>query len=334
MSIRNVWSGGVAALALVGAALTATPSASASTLVGDGADDCTPQAASAARVAEGTSIGSDPNSLSGRQVAAREAALSEQLAKQGLSRSSQPRLDDGSQKIPTYVHVIRKRDGTGNTTNHSVKRQLRVLNRSFRGDTSTQSINTPFRFRLKSIDRTNNTDWFRWSIDPDTADGDDGAEAKPALHQGGFRALNLYVANLKGGVLGYATFPTGKDSKLPLDGIVLTKESLPGGNAAPYNRGDTGTHEVGHWLNLFHTFQGGCDDPGDMVEDTPRQFAGQNVFVCDETLNTCGNNDGSEALRDPVHNFMNYTDDECLDRFTFGQEERMEMAWLAYRKGK
>jgi len=324
---RSVW-GGVAALALVGAGLTAgATGASAAVLVGGGADECTPSAASGAKVADGSSIKSDPNALSERQVAAREADLSKQLAKLGYDKSSSPRLDDGSQRIKTIVHVIRRDDGSGNTTNKQVRRQMRVLNDAFSGDTARKSENTPFRFRLKDIQRTNNTDWYNWDI------RDDDAEAKGALHRGGFRTLNLYVTELDGGLLGYATFPTANDKRLFRDGIVVTKESLPG-NGGPYGRGDTGTHEAGHWLNLYHTFQGGCSDPGDYVVDTPRQRAGNNVFKCNPDLNTCGNNNGSEALRDPVHNFMNYTDDKCLDRFSRGQEDRMELSWLAFRKGQ
>ncbi len=325
---RRLW-GGIAALALVGAGLTASASgASAATLVGSGADDCTPGAASGARVADGSSIKSDPNSLSARQVAARESDLSKQLARLGYDKSSDPRLSNGSQKIRTIVHVIRKDDGRGNTTNRQVRRQIRVLNKAFGGDTNDKSVNTPFRFRIKDIDRTNNTDWFKWDIETD-----DGP-AKTELHRGGFRNLNIYIAKLDGGLLGYATFPTGNRSKRKLDGIVLTKGSLPGGNLSPYNRGDTGTHEVGHWLNLYHTFQGGCSDPGDYVEDTARQRAGNNVFECNRNLNTCGNNDGPNAHYDPVHNFMNYTDDRCMNRFTRGQEDRMELSWLAYRKNQ
>ncbi len=325
---RSVW-GGVAALALVGAGLTAgAAGASAVVLVGGGADDCTPGAASGARVPDGHSIKSDPNSLSAPQVAARAADFSKQRAKLGYDKSSSPRLDDGSQRIKTIVHVIRRNNRSGNTTNKQVRRQIRVMNNAFSGDTAKASVNTPFRFRIKDIQRTNDTDLYNWDIQ------DDDTEAKDKLHRGGFRTLNLYVAKLDGGLLGYATFPTANDKRLFLDGIVVTKESLPGGSAAPYNKGDTATHEAGHWLNLYHTFQGGCSDPGDYVVDTPRQRAGSNVFRCNPDLNTCGNNDGSEALRDPVHNFMNYTDDKCMNRFTRGQEDRMELSWLAYRKGQ
>jgi hypothetical protein len=113
---------------------------------------------------------------------------------------------------------------------------------------------------------------------------------------------------------------------LALDGLVVLNDSLPGGSAAPYNEGDTATHEIGHWLGLFHTFENGCTAPGDEVDDTPYQADGDNIFFCDETLDTC-----PQPGTDPVHNFMSYGDDPCLDMFTQGQAQRMIQTWLAYR---
>ena len=107
---------------------------------------------------------------------------------------------------------------------------------------------------------------------------------------------------------------------------MLLNDSLPGGSASPYNLGDTATHEVGHWLGLYHTFQGGCRPPGDYVTDTPYQANGDNIFECEESLNTC-----RQPGRDPVHNFMSYGDDLCLDRFSQGQAVRMTLIWKLFR---
>ena len=62
---------------------------------------------------------------------------------------------------------------------------------------------------------------------------------------------------------------------------------MPGGTAAPYNEGDTATHEIGHWMGLAHTFDNGCTPPGDMVKDTPYQLDGDNIFFCNESDDTC-----------------------------------------------
>ena len=159
--------------------------------------------------------------------------------------------------IQVYVHVITSSSGAGNVSSGRIAQQISVLNSGFGA--------TGWSYNLASVDVTANDSWF--GMGHGTAAE---AQAKAALRRGSADDLNLYTANLGGGLLGWATFPSSYAGNPSKDGVVLLHSSLPGGSAAPYNLGDTATHEVGHWLGLYHTFQGGCAKRGgDLVEDTP-----------------------------------------------------------------
>jgi hypothetical protein len=322
-----------AGLAVLVSGLVGSTGAAVSSGSAAGLDECVTAPVGARQMGGGD--GSDPNSVSKAEARVMEARLRAGI--RGLeadaARSARGRAPRGGHghlpkrvRVNTYVHVITAADGTGDVTNAQIRAQLKVLNRGFGGRTARDAARTPFTFRLKAIDRTADDDWYDWA-NPDVDPADD-LEAKTALHRGGWADLNIYIAGLGDGLLGYATFPGG-DAELALDGVVLLNESLPGGAAAPYNEGDTGTHEVGHWLYLFHTFENGCEYPGDEVRDTPYQDDGLNIFECDESLDTC-----AQRGSDPVHNFMSYGDDPCLDVFSRGQSKRMAQAWTVFRKGR
>ena len=141
-------------------------------------------------------------------------------------------------------------------------------------------------------------------------------------------ALNIYTANIGRGLLGWATFPSSYASSPLRDGVVVLNASLPGGDAVPYNLGDTATHEVGHWLGLYHTFQGGCSrqrrQRGRHASREDRPPSGARWAATPARAAVPGN--------DPIENFMDYTDDACMFQFSTGQGTRVSDQWYAYQK--
>jgi hypothetical protein len=215
--------------------------------------------------------------------------------------------------IGVYFHVINNGSGiaNGDVPDSQISAQIDVLNGAYAAST--------FTFAMVSVDHTTNATWY-------TAGPGSQAEAdmKAALRKGTKSDLNIYTNNPGGGLLGWATFPWNYSSNPKNDGVVILFSSLPGGSAAPYNLGDTATHEVGHWLGLYHTFQGGCSKSGDYVSDTPSERSP--AYGCPTGRDSC-----KQGGLDPIENFMDYSDDACMYRFTTGQGTRMKSAWTTYR---
>jgi hypothetical protein len=218
--------------------------------------------------------------------------------------------------VNVYFHVINQGSGVsnGDVPDMMIADQLSVLNAAY-GPTG-------WSFNLVGTSRTTNATWFN-SCDSSTVEN----QMKGALRQGTADDLNIYSCNPGGGLLGWATFPSSYASSPSSDGVVLLYSSLPGGSAVPYDLGDTATHEVGHWMGLYHTFQGGCSKRNDLVDDTAAEKSP--AFGCPTGRDTC-----TGVGVDPITNFMDYTDDACMFQFTGGQDARMDSLFSTYRLGK
>ncbi|KID92005.1 metalloprotease 1 precursor [Metarhizium guizhouense ARSEF 977] len=197
--------------------------------------------------------------------------------------------------VQTYLHVIAK-DNTvagGYLSRETMLAQMDQLNNDFAG--------TGFGFSLADIDWT-----------------------------GSYSTLNLYFQDYLEG--GYSTRPKNVDrgsDAFFLDGCYISKNVVPGGSSEIFPQGKIAAHEVGHWLFLYHTFDGGCVGEGDEVDDTPAEKPRIARNECPVGRDSC-----QGGGPDPIHNHMIYTTDSCRTEFTPGQISRMHTAWVTYRQGK
>jgi hypothetical protein len=222
--------------------------------------------------------------------------------------------------IPVYFHVIQDSNGAGNISDSVIAQQIAVMNAAF--NFSALGAGESWTFTLTATTHTLNGAWYR-ATPGSTAE----TAMKNTLHQGSANDLNIYTGINNGSLLGWATFPNNNSATNKKDGVVIANDSVPGGTA-PYDEGDTATHEVGHWMGLYHTFQGGCNGQGDLVADTPAEASP--AFGCPIGRNSCV----LKAGDDPIHNFMDYSDDACMFEFTSGQDARMDVQYSTYRLNK
>jgi PBP1b-binding outer membrane lipoprotein LpoB len=235
-------------------------------------------------------------------------------------------LPDGTIEIPVIVNVL-YRTTAENISVAQIQSQIDVLNEDFaatNGDynltstyNSVKSGNTGIKFVLDQVIRksTNKTSWTT-------------NDAMKKSNRGGLSPtspatkLNMWCCNLGGGILGYAQFPGGSSAT---DGVVIDNNAFgrTGTAAAPFNKGRTATHEVGHWLNLRHIW-GDATCGNDQVGDTPLHNTANYGCPAAGHRSTCAGTPVEMTM-----NYMDYTDDACMYMFSTGQKGRMQATFLS-----
>lgn len=220
----------------------------------------------------------------------------------------------GSVRVPVFFHVITSSTGEGRVSEASLREQVRVLNDAFAGRApGGPGAATAFRFDFADAEEIPNDVWFNMEYRLQAMPAEIQAKAR---NRGGKSALNIYTVNVPNRPFGWARFPWDPEN---VQGIVIGFKTLPGGTEISYNEGDTATHEVGHWLGLFHTFENGCNSPGDHVDDTPPE-RGATAMCPAVPPDSCPGD-----RRDSINNFMNFTNDRCMFQFTPEQARRMDL---------
>ncbi|WP_204344410.1 M43 family zinc metalloprotease [Psychroserpens algicola] len=235
--------------------------------------------------------------------------------------------------IPVVVHVI-YRTSNENISDAQIQSQIDVLNEDFRRTNAdadnawSQAADMEIQFCLASVDENGNaTTGITRKSSTRTSWGTNDAMKSSA--QGGVDAwdtsqyLNMWVCNIGGGILGYAQFPGGSAST---DGVVMGPQyfgsSAKGSGfylSSPFDLGRTTTHEVGHFLNLRHIW-GDSNCGNDFVADTPTHQTSNGGCPIGQV--SCGSTD-------MVQNYMDYTNDSCMNLFTQGQKDRMRAVLAA-----
>lgn len=229
--------------------------------------------------------------------------------------------------IDVWVHILQHSNGSGNVPTAEVYEQIGILNEDFRAipdSLGEAGVDTRLFFRVAGITRTTNNSWYQ-----DAGTYYDSLAVDPA------RYLNIYTNNA-GGNLGYAYVPQdlGADIGESYDRVVIYWRAMGAGNGFDrYDDGRTTTHEVGHYLGLYHTFDGcdtgaGCNGSGDTACDTNDHSSPDFVSppLCTAPTSSC--EDGGAT---PVENYMNYSDDLCMTEFTSEQMQRIRCTLAHYR---
>lgn len=229
------------------------------------------------------------------------------------------RLVNGVIEIPVVFNVL-YRTTAQNVSLAQLQSQIAVLNEDFAATNadynltstynSVKSGNIGIRFVLDAVNRRSTTK-SSWSTNDAMKKSAQGiAPTSPTTK------LNVWVCNMGGGILGYAQFPGGSSAT---DGVVLDDNATgrTGTAAAPFNKGRTATHEVGHWMNLRHIW-GDATCGNDQVGDTPTHNTANYGCPAAGHLSTCAGTPVEMTM-----NYMDYSDDACMYMFSAGQKTRM-----------
>ncbi|RAJ17961.1 immunoglobulin-like domain-containing protein [Olleya aquimaris] len=257
----------------------------------------------------------------------------EAYTQQRIAEAQNARIDGSIITIPVVVHVIYS-NSNENISEAQILSQIQVLNDDFRrtnadaNNTWSQAADTEIQFCMATVDPNGNaTNGITRKSSTRTSWGTNDDMKKSS--QGGVdpwdtsQYLNMWVCNIGGGILGYAQFPGGSAAT---DGVVMGPQyfgSKNGGSgfylSAPFDLGRTTTHEVGHFLNLRHIWGDGNCNADDFVSDTPTSDAAN--YGCATGHVSCG-------TTDMVQNYMDYSDDSCMNLYTQGQKARMRAVLL------
>ncbi len=246
--------------------------------------------------------------------------------------------------IPVVVHVIHNGDAVGAGENISaaqINSQIAVLNEDFRKMSGTAGFNTnpvgadvEIEWCMAVIDPNGNImpepgiDRVNLGVASYSSTNTINTSVKPQTYWDPNKYCNIWVVNFSGSILGYAQFPNvslqgigTNNGGATTDGVVIrhTAFGRVGNVQSPYNKGRTLTHELGHWLGLRHIWGDGSSCTAtDYCDDTPKASAAN--YGC-PTRNSC--NDGTPDPNDMVQNYMDYTNDACMNIFTLCQKTRM-----------
>ncbi|WP_400075536.1 zinc metalloprotease [Winogradskyella sp. R77965] len=226
-------------------------------------------------------------------------------------------VDDGlgTINIPVYVYVVYA-NSSQNISDSQINSQISVLNADF-NDTNFNDVNSLYADRGADVDINFNLSVVDRQANSTAQWGTNDAVKSVYPAQPGY--LTMWVANIGGGILGYAQFPGGNAST---DGVVVSPQyfGTTGTAQAPFDGGRTMTHEVGHWMNLRHIWGDGRCNRDDFVSDTPK--SDRPNYGCPGSVSHC-------RSIDMVENYMDYTDDDCMGLFTEGQKMRMRSVFAS-----